>query len=380
VDTNDVFAAGNSIAIEQLDRYLAGIATAEERQVTERWLETAPHKVVTDALRALPDVGIVGELRRRRREFDIERVVDRLEARRLAGEVGDRQVAARSMSSDSVAPAYGRQAAQTMWRAAMSSKQSRQRWAVAGVGLAVAVALVMRQQVASRDTSVTYATGMGQRLTVPLADGNRVILAPQTTLVVQGATASLTGQALFHIAHRDRASFVVRTGNVVTRVLGTTFDVRRYAADRTTRVIVTEGRVMTGNDRMVTLTQQQSANVTDSSVVVTPVDDTTRYPGWTRGVLVFKQTPILDVLGEVSKWYGYHFRLADSALAAERVTVTFDGTSAPQVIAVLQHVLNVSATVKGDVVVLSPRRRVNGPATRRGWRDSISTQRIERGR
>ena len=58
-------------------------------------------------------------------------------------------------------------------------------------------------------------------------------LAPRTTVRMlafgpQGRTVALDGEAFFDVPHANRAPFIVQTGRVSTRVMGTAFDVHHY--------------------------------------------------------------------------------------------------------------------------------------------------------
>src|SRR5439155_18958892 len=55
--------------------------------------------------------------------------------------------------------------------------------------------------------------------------------------------------------------------------------------------------------------------------------DVGRYLAWTRGVLAFDGTPLGDVVRTLGRWYNVEIRLADSALAARRLTATFQNES-----------------------------------------------------
>jgi transmembrane sensor len=196
-----------------------------------------------------------------------------------------------------------------------------------------------------------YRTRATERATVTLPDGNRVLLAPQSTLTIQGTRATLSGEALFTIRHRENTPFIVRAGSVTVRVLGTAFDVRHYADERDTRVAVTEGKIelRTGahpGGRAITMAAGRTASVSDSAVVLT--NEVTNATRWTTGELVFTKASVRDVLRIASHWYGYTFRLVgrDSlALTQRHITVVFDERSVADAVRVLGRLLNATATV-----------------------------------
>jgi len=156
-----------------------------------------------------------------------------------------------------------------------------------------------------------------------------------------------------------QAPFTVHTGGVVTRVLGTTFDVRHYATDPNVRIIVTQGRVVTGPaHRSVTLPAGGIAYATDSSVVSALADDVHQYTQWTHDRLVFRHAPVASMLVDIGRWYGYEFRLTDSVLARQPVTAAFDLADPKSAMLTLRDVLEVDLEVDGTIITLIPKRVV----------------------
>jgi len=215
----------------------------------------------------------------------------------------------------------------------------------AAVGAMLAgVAFILWTSRPPQSSSSIYITQIAQRAVVTLESGARVTLAPQSVLTVTGAQLTLTGQALFEFPHHDATPVTIHTGDVTTRILGTTFTLRRYAGESETRVVVTEGKVTSGGRHRVILAAGQSARVTDSSAVTSVTDDASRAIDWTTGVLDFHKAPAGDMLDMIGHWYGLQFRVADSTLARERVDARFEGQSVQDVLTALRTLLHVTMT------------------------------------
>jgi transmembrane sensor len=218
----------------------------------------------------------------------------------------------------------------------------------------------------------TYTTLAGQQATVTLADGSRVNLGPATTLSVTAATSSseesmdvhVVGQALFTVAHHANRSFHVRTGSAVARVLGTAFLVRQYATDRVARIVVTEGRVSLSGVRN---TANVSANHVLTANMLGIVDDSGQvkmipnirveeYIGWTKGQLVFQDTPARDVVADLGRAYDVDIRIVDSTRASQPLswTVPVARWSVTHVLELLGDALDVHPVRRGRVIILVP--------------------------
>jgi len=184
----------------------------------------------------------------------------------------------------------------------------------------------------------TYVTRVSQRATVHLADGTTVSLGPATTLSVADYTgarvaATVHGEALFRVVHRPDHPFVVQSRGAIVRVLGTTFYVRQYAADRTTEIAVVDGRVSAQGRRTPNgiarpasiLIARAVGVVSDSGVVTTRTDlDARDYLARVSGELIFRNTPVSVIVGDLSRVYGVEIALADSTLAKRELTFSVD--------------------------------------------------------
>jgi ferric-dicitrate binding protein FerR (iron transport regulator) len=202
-------------------------------------------------------------------------------------------------------------------------------------------------------------------------------LAPRTRLAVDagfgvnGRSVAVQGQAYFTVASSSRAPFLVRTGSVTTRVLGTAFDVKQYDDDPSVRVVVRTGKVVVQGPRTaLLLTAGMMGRMTDSGGVASVVSDTNAYSGWTTGGLRFVNVPVPEMLRQLGQWYGITFQLNDTTLARREITVTYDRVTAEQAISMLEQLLSVTASYEtvptadgpSRIVMLRPGR---GTASRR---------------
>ena len=329
-----------------LDRTLAGEATPQERERLRAWATAigAPPEDVAALLRS-PWVDAAAL------ETGWMQLIGRLDGEH----VQHRAPAPLTMSS------------RPMTRALHSAQRST-RWSYAAAAALAAIAVVVGIRFAHHAPTLsraarTYTTAAGQYATLALADGSRVTLAPRTKAVVTDngveRTITLVGEAHFDVVANARTPFLVHTGDVITRVLGTTFDVRRYANDVASRIVVQTGKVAVTSPRHpspLTLTAGMTTQFADSVPVAMRVAnaDTSLYTDWTTGRLVFRDVPVPVLLATLTRWYGYEFRLSDSVLAARHVTGTFQIGETSRMMQLVKRVLHVTMTFDGAVVTLQP--------------------------
>jgi ferric-dicitrate binding protein FerR (iron transport regulator) len=358
----------------RLADYVVGVSTPADAQLVEEWLAQHP---------------------------DRQRLVDELMAARrpLAGAWPSALDTRVTAMRDAAAAARGT----VTTRHATPASYSRRRpgpvaiWGV-GAGLALgAVALVATLLVRPRvapgvvKTPVrTYATSTGERATLTLRDGSTVTLAPQSTLqIVAGfgdaaRAVVLSGEAYFEVANVSGAPFLVQTGTITTRVLGTAFDVRHYSLDTTVRVAVTSGKVhvaaSAGARPSLILTAGAVGDVNDSSATTIAGGDAAQSRSWVDGQIAFREAPAREVLAAMTRWYGYDIRLADSTLATKRVTLWLSTESSKEAFATLKQVLDVDVVFDGTTATLSPRRRGAVHPTNIGRRHMLVVPQTEVGR
>lgn len=234
-----------------------------------------------------------------------------------------------------------------------------------GAGLAGRALLDAPPMPVAEPTYSVMSTTRGQRMSVRLADGTLVVLAPGTTMRtpstygVRDRTVQLSGEAVFTVTHDSTRPFAVQTRLAVARDLGTRFVVRAYADDPQTEVVVAEGLVAIGR------ADSAAGRLSEDSLVISRgervrVDSTgrlaltrdvslDRYFGWTEGQLVFRRTPLRDVVAQLERWYDLDVRLASSGLGDQVVTATFsEREPARQVLQVIATVLHLDVVETGD--------------------------------
>jgi transmembrane sensor len=233
-----------------------------------------------------------------------------------------------------------------------------------------------------------FRTARAQRAEIRLTDGTLATLAPASRLRVAkdyGTGARdlyLEGEAYFEVRHDAAHPFRVYTSRGVTEDLGTKFAVRAYGEDSVVRVAVADGAVRLharevqasgARARATTASVQHHDSLTGMITaghvgVLSPIGiprvravaDLTPYLAWAGGRLVFRDTPLRDVVTELSRWYGIDMRIADARIGRRVYTASFQDEPVSEVLRALEIALDVRAERHGNVVVLRARRSTAG--------------------
>jgi ferric-dicitrate binding protein FerR (iron transport regulator) len=165
--------------------------------------------------------------------------------------------------------------------------------------------------------------------TARFSDGSWVKISPNSRIAYSTDfdTAAvrevyLSGEAFFQVAKSPHHPFHVITGEITTKVLGTSFCIRSFEKDTTIQVVVRTGKVSVGgiiltpNQRLVYRKEAQSfqKSLLDRPAMLTPeVSDES---------MVYEDTPLQQVFDQLSKAYGINI-VYDSELL-HKCTVTAD--------------------------------------------------------
>ncbi len=192
-------------------------------------------------------------------------------------------------------------------------------WMAASAGLlaaAVAVAAVWVVLPKVRPDSV--ATSVAQRKEFTLADGTRVELNANTSMVIENGRAErrvrlANGEAYFVVSKDKTRPFIVETPAGSVRVTGTIFNVRTEAATELD-VTVVEGSVQVRPGEMNGARQSGpvdigagdslSAGKGGLSIRALSADSLDDALAWRQGQIVFDGVPLDEALARYSRYHG----------------------------------------------------------------------------
>ncbi len=155
----------------------------------------------------------------------------------------------------------------------------------------------------------------GQKLSLKLPDGSQVFLNAESSIRYPEnfsdsmRSVQLVGEAYFKV-EKDGRPFLVETGIVTTRVLGTSFNVNAYPEQEQISIALFEGKVQV-------ITGEEEAN---DSIFLAPEEklvvhrqtldtrlgtfDPLAEGGWKDGILVFEGDNLESVVQKLERWYG----------------------------------------------------------------------------
>lgn len=304
-------------------RLTSGDATVADAQALKRWCETsdAHAAAFVEARRLWKDFGPAGEAVRRRQAAQVTNM-QRVPTFGRRAFLGGAFATAAGAAVAVVAPA-GLWGAFPSLAADFSTKTGEQRQLALAPD--VTVDLNTHTSVAlRRDASANVLHG------VDLLDGEIAVNskrgAAQPFIVAAGPGRAIAAQASFEVRNLDtRVCVTCLSGDVRVEV----------------------------NGRSVMLMANQQVAYNKHAVSAVMATDASTTSAWRSGVLVFRQTPLSDVVDEINRYRPGHVLVVDNKLARSRLNGRFRINKLDTVFAQMHEVLGAKVTaLPGGIVLL----------------------------
>ncbi len=251
------------------------------------------------------------------------------------------------------------------------AKKSYRWYKVAAVfAFLVATGAAIYYSTDSQVEMVTYNTIPGQKSTIPLPDGTSIRLNAGSTIVFpekfsgSAREISLTGEAFFEVARDEKRPFIIKSGDLVTTVLGTSFNIKAFANDEI-EVTVATGKVqvetsqgsVVKNDRgtsprdvnsqILTPGQQATFNPTTKEITTQQVA-IDQYTLWKDGVLVLDGQDFEQVGKTLQRWFGATIIFDNDQLKKCEIRGRFNDPKLEKVLDALKYIYSIEYQVKED--------------------------------
>lgn len=206
-------------------------------------------------------------------------------------------------------------------------------WLVLMIGLGF-YTLAHRQQKVVEDMHIAtreLINPRGQRSRVLLPDGSEVFLAADSKLSFPEKFAAgsrelkLEGSAFFEVTKNPNRPFIIHTGTVQTKVLGTSFKIEAIKG-QPVKVAVATGKVRvddflkTGTKALAVLMPGQMLSY-DQHMPRVEDTDIAELQSWKKARLNFHNQSLLEITTELERWYDVRIRYEQSLKSKEKISV-----------------------------------------------------------
>lgn len=205
----------------------------------------------------------------------------------------------------------------------------------------------------------------GKKFELELSDGTIVYVNSGSVLRYPTSFAagnirqvSLKGEAFFNVAEDREHPFIVNSGSVNVRVLGTEFNVSAYNEDMETSTVLVSGSVQLYDSLSV---DKQRTNVKlvpgemgtwskEQNSFKTDKVDTSIYTSWVQGKLIFRDMPFKQIRKQLERRYNVTIVNFDTALDKNTFSANFEEESIEEILEILDRTYGIEYSIKDNQI------------------------------
>jgi transmembrane sensor len=166
----------------------------------------------------------------------------------------------------------------------------------------------------------------------------------------------LTGEAYFRIQKMPSCPFIVNVGDLVIKVLGTSFNIKAYPDKKEIRVTVNSGKVIVSlkndPDKKIVLNQNDKGNYFSKTRILTKdINTNLNYNSWETNVLTFNATKLIDAIGLLQQQFGTKISIPNKALGNCKITATFDHQTLDAILKMLELSFDIKVIRKDSIIL-----------------------------
>lgn len=219
---------------------------------------------------------------------------------------------------------------------------------------------LMYTHFSNKESVIVFSSSVSNVCTSTLPDGTFISLNPKSSISYSSSfnTASrelkLTGEAYFRVQHNADLPFIVNTGNVFIKDIGTAFTIKATPSDSTVIVKVEEGEVIfySVQNSGITLVKNETGiyNLISETFRKKDNDFSDKISETT---LSFENTNLEFVIDTLNKVYNEHIILSCKKLESLELTAAFKEKTVTPIIETIAETFDLSITRNNGVVSLN---------------------------
>ena len=212
----------------------------------------------------------------------------------------------------------------TYHTAVLSRKRTFRQWMAAAILIVVSGAIwFFTGPNKTKNEHLTFASHDSINQMLQLPDSSFVWLNKNSVLRYppafnrQERRVSLVGEAYFDIKRDSTAPFVVETGELQTRALGTSFYIRALPTEKTSEVTVVSGKVLVKSPKIqVEINPGEKIRYDRVGQILDPVVPASDTANTWHEELLFQNAPLREVFARLTRLHGATFSIENPALTA----------------------------------------------------------------
>jgi len=208
-------------------------------------------------------------------------------------------------------------------------------------------------------------TSFGEKKEINLPDGSVITLNSRSFVEYpkefQGKNREikLSGEAYFEVARDTQKPFIVKTGKIDIRVLGTQFNIKAYENEEYICTDLYQGSVSVsvpdGNVRILEPGNRAIYDKNNASLRIIESAEIDNNILWMKNILSFENTPLKEILSSLEREKNVIFNPVDPTLRELKITARFiHNETVKEILEILGQSAHFSYTQNGNIFTILP--------------------------
>ncbi|MBP3344345.1 MAG: DUF4974 domain-containing protein [Bacteroidales bacterium] len=217
----------------------------------------------------------------------------------------------------------------------------------------------------------TIYTENGVKAKTTLPDGSTVLLNSGSTIsypdkfIGDTREISFSGEGYFNVVSDSLKPMIIKTGhNLDVMVLGTEFNLKTFDSTKieTTlyqgKITLITGAKSKGKPSYTEVLPNTKSYISNHGTIKLQQMDkitNTATKAWTKGRIIFNETPLKQVVEELERWHGVRIIVTDNSILKYKITADFNSESIVQIADLIKLSAMIDYKYKNNILYLSGR-------------------------
>lgn len=203
----------------------------------------------------------------------------------------------------------------------------------------------------------------GRRSTITLKDGSTVILNSESSLSYASnfgesvRELTLIGEAFFEVTENPHKPFIVKSGNIITTALGTSFNISNFPGEEKITVSLATGKVKVEEVNQPSESKYKPYLLNPGEQIRYSVgvkefeklrnEDDEDYL-WKDGIISLKHADLDEVVEKLERWYGVKIEISNQSSSIVNYDGIFSNQSLDNVLKAMSFSLNFKYAIEEE--------------------------------
>ncbi|MDR1200722.1 MAG: FecR family protein [Tannerellaceae bacterium] len=232
--------------------------------------------------------------------------------------------------------------------------------------LATGITVYFYDQGKSNLSDTTVAVEKGQKASIILPDGTKVWINSDSEVTYgthfnhKERVVQLHGEAFFEVTPDKERAFIVQTGGIAVKVLGTSFNIKSYDDEEHISIALMTGKVDVESDydKITMLPNHITVyNKLNHRMQNNQVSNAWEYAGWKDNILNFKPETFENIAKILERYYNTTIIFESEALKKLRFRGSLKNTSLESILQILSLTSPLSYEIKDSLIILRENKK-----------------------